>query len=117
MSAQFLPDRQLQALWKAMDTDRSGDISVTEFMVFMRRHSQSQVASRSVVDRAKTDVVKKLSQEETQLLRERFSSESVESIKRSVHHSAQVWDGKVSEWDFHHVVRSLLHISEEAIHD
>ncbi|KAH8062202.1 oxidoreductase [Aureococcus anophagefferens] len=33
-----LSEENLRGLWKALDADRSGAISVQEFMIFMRRH-------------------------------------------------------------------------------
>ena len=39
-----LGDEAVRGLWKALDVDRSGLISVQEFMIFMRRHAKHHEA-------------------------------------------------------------------------
>lgn len=128
---QRLSESELRGLWKAMDVDRSGDVNVSEFMVFMRRlevkrgvsHTPT-VAKGSVVHRAKQMIARQhsgrdaLSAEKLCMLREALCSTTPQAIAEA-HRSwgREPWEGAVSEWDFHGVVREVLGIDEGRLDD
>jgi len=133
--AKRITDFELRALWKALDTDRSGDVSVTEFMVFMRRlefkrgvsHSPTMAAG-SVAHRARMSVMeaesaalRELTPEEEEVLAQRLQGHSADSIAEAYERWGLPWEGTISEWDFLRVIRELLGISgdlldEDAVH-
>jgi len=125
-----LPDRDIRALWRVMDEDLSGEVTVTEFMVFMRRlevkrgKTAPRPAAGSVVHRAseqmalaRTSRVKSLTGHEAELLREALAEQSTEKIAQAYEEHGRPWQGFVSEWDWLAIVRDVLGILEDQLDD
>jgi len=135
VSAKRISDAELRSLWKALDTDLSGDVCVTEFMVFMRRlevkrgvsHSPTMAAG-SVAHRARMSsleasaaATREPTGEEVALLVRRLREHSRDSVAEAYQRLGLHWDGSISEWDFIRVIREVLGISgelldEDAVH-
>jgi len=54
LSESILSDDELRGMWKAMDTDRSGHVSIQEFMIFARRYG-SRTAKREETNLKKAE--------------------------------------------------------------
>jgi len=119
-------DRDLRAMWKALDVDRSGDATVREFMCFMRKrgaqhglnfHRQLSNSSKlSRIPRAESRVFT-LAVHQAELLSNKLSTQSTDSFMKAYQTWGLQWTGCVSEWDLLKVLRELLHINEEEIDD
>eukprot|EP00929_Paragymnodinium_shiwhaense_P033256 TRINITY_DN18298_c0_g1_i1.p1 TRINITY_DN18298_c0_g1~~TRINITY_DN18298_c0_g1_i1.p1 ORF type:complete len:1187 (+),score=271.13 TRINITY_DN18298_c0_g1_i1:100-3660(+) len=142
ISKKALPERDLRALWKAMDSDLSGEITVSEFMIFMRRNGAKYVEHRpyaslpkakapdasgkacgnvGAADIAKLSAGGILGEKQASMLRDSLSNESTESLQSAYEAWGLPWTGTVSEWDWLQVVRRLLglpahQLDDDAVH-
>jgi len=126
-----LPDRELKMFWKALDADFSGEVTVTEFMVFMRRleakrgiSSTPRAAAGSVVQRAldsrlaATAKARSLTAPEYALLRAALArAGAADEIAAAYEREGRPWHGFVSEWDWYDVVRDVLGLGEDQFDD
>jgi len=101
----LLGDGLLKGLWRAMDADSSGEVTVQEFMVFMRHHAAhlDSMAGYTSMKHALTtslqedavDVAKGTGLKKLALLRD----------------AARAFDGEapstIAEWDFEALVRAM----------
>ena len=104
----LLPDGLLRGLWRGIDADSSGNVTVQEFMVFMRAHAahldsmagythrMHELASSQKVVEDTVNVEKGTGLRKLALLRDA-------SIKFEVTEEPPV----VAEWDFEALVRSM----------
>jgi len=133
ISADQLPERDLQAFWKALDADRSGEVTIPEFMKFMRRHGSkrqmheklisaraartsratSRAMSRAMAENDKSN----LSPAQHVLLSDALNATTVQDINYAYDQWDIPWSGTVSEWDFMTVVRDHLGITEVQLDD
>jgi len=126
-----LRDRDLKGLWKALDTDRSGDVDVSEFMCFMRRWEVTRGLSHtptaavgSLVHRARRASQEaeksrtgRLSDEESTMFSQSLGALSASAVREAYELWGLPWDGLVSEWDFLRLVRDLLGLATESLDD
>eukprot|EP00930_Biecheleria_cincta_P005672 TRINITY_DN1065_c0_g2_i2.p1 TRINITY_DN1065_c0_g2~~TRINITY_DN1065_c0_g2_i2.p1 ORF type:complete len:506 (-),score=81.15 TRINITY_DN1065_c0_g2_i2:35-1354(-) len=128
-----LPDTELKGLWKAMDADRSGSISVHEFMVFMRRLegrrglSQSRRGGPRGTNAQKAQAMMEIARKSK--VRPHLNPAQQERVKASLQKLTAEdfanayakweipWNDFVSDWEWHRVIRELLEISEEDLDD
>lgn len=129
--AEIVSNRDLQALWKAIDTARSGRISSSEFMLFMKRLevkrgrkkpvaaslSQFQRAKASQDHNAQSVAVMELSSAQRQQLTNNLKGQTPEVFEECYQRWGLAWDGHVSEWHWHQIVREMLLIPEEDLCD
>eukprot|EP00930_Biecheleria_cincta_P103599 TRINITY_DN9560_c0_g1_i1.p1 TRINITY_DN9560_c0_g1~~TRINITY_DN9560_c0_g1_i1.p1 ORF type:complete len:1932 (+),score=362.87 TRINITY_DN9560_c0_g1_i1:118-5913(+) len=108
-------DRELKALWKQMDADQSAEITLQEFMVFMRRHSQQKVLLPEE-EPPKADPMAEL-EEARKLVADGLALHTLESIGRAYKSWGFPWTGDVSEWEFQLIVRQLVGIDESRMDD
>mmetsp|Transcript_44544 Transcript_44544/g.80042 ORF Transcript_44544/g.80042 Transcript_44544/m.80042 type:complete len:1940 (+) Transcript_44544:73-5892(+) len=106
-------ERQLKALWKAMDIDRSSEITVQEFMVYMRRCTKqkmlmSEPPKRAPVAEATTA---------RQLLVQGLSGYSVGTLQAAYESWGMPWTGYISEWEWQLIARRLLGYTEATVGD
>jgi Ca2+-binding EF-hand superfamily protein len=126
ISAKKVSDQDLRAMWKALDEDRSGQTTVREFMVFMRRHgakrgmnlhrSPTQERLRSRAE-SRTQVTRLLSGPEVALLNAALEKLTPDSFEKAYMRWNLPWTGNVSEWDLLSIVRDLMALSEEQLDD
>lgn len=122
-----LRDRDLKGLWKALDTDRSGDVDVSEFMCFMRRwevgrglsHTPTAMvhSARRASQEAEKSRTRRLSAEESKMFNQSLGALSASAVREAYELWGLPWDGLVSEWDFLRLVRDLLGLATEALDD
>lgn len=126
-----IPDSHLRGFWKTLDTDISGEVTVGEFIVFMKRRGKrlmpmsfrkpeensrteaSPTAQRTEVDPRAVEF--RLSEKEAALLRDRLSNESSESLAVAYEEWGIPWTATVSEWEWLRIVREQLNIRKEQI--
>mmetsp|Transcript_86181 Transcript_86181/g.216887 ORF Transcript_86181/g.216887 Transcript_86181/m.216887 type:complete len:1053 (+) Transcript_86181:128-3286(+) len=126
ISAKKVPDQDLRAMWKALDEDRSGQTTVREFMVFMRRHgakkginlhqspTQGRLRSRA---ESRSMAIRSLSGREAALLNVALETQTPEKFQKAYREWSLPWTGTISEWDLLSVVRGLLDLNEEKLDD
>lgn len=113
--ASSVSDMELKALWKKMDADKSAEITLQEFMVFMRRHSQ-QRAMLPEDEPPKADPMVALVAARN-LVADGLALHSLDSIGRAYESWGFPWTGDISEWEFQLIVRQLLGIDESRMDD
>jgi len=133
-----LSERDLMMLWKAMDSDCSGVITVQEFMVFMRRRAREaagggggpsrsprlaytrgamEASLQKASSRAAYDGLGGLDDRQLLLLGERLCGQSQDSLAKAFATWGFPWTGAVSEWDLLTIVRRLLYLGPEQLND
>merc|ERR1719198_905404 len=125
-------EKDLKALWKAMDTDRSSSVTVQEFMVFMRRYgpkkhmqwtsSKMLAASANMNSRREQMSVAKARQEglsdaEMMTLCDALGQLSETSLAEAYQTWGFTWAGHISEWDWLKVIRELLGLTVDQLDD
>jgi hypothetical protein len=129
--ATVISDSELKSLWKSMDEDRSGEITVREFMVFMRRleaksgkRRTPRPAEGSVVAKARmmkhiADAArpKMLTDDQAQFYADALREKSEEDFAAAYADWGLEWTGSVSEWHWIEVTRNLLGIHEDLLDD
>jgi len=129
ISEHKISDSDLKGLWKAMDEDASGEISVREFMVFMRRleakrgrrklvaPAEGSVVARARLNKALAESARRkvLSEAEAAVIAEALKGRTVTDFQAFYAENALTWTGTVTEWDWLTVIRDFLMISEEAL--
>lgn len=127
-----ITERHVRALWKALDFNMSSSVSVDEFMLFMRRRD---VKSGKGLQRATSRMGKTpramsrarlggnappepfKNSADAATLGRALSATSSREFEQAYKSWGQRWQGKVSEWDLHAVVRRLLKLNEEQLND
>jgi Ca2+-binding EF-hand superfamily protein len=128
-----LREMDLRALWKALDNDLSGFVSVAEFMTFMRKHGSEQfhnsarsktprfvgLSSRAEMHSGEDErsVLSTLEADQLTLLSAAIGKQTSETVAAAYKRWGLSWTGLISEWDFHAVFRKLLGIREDQIGD
>eukprot|EP00931_Biecheleriopsis_adriatica_P056149 TRINITY_DN33273_c0_g1_i1.p1 TRINITY_DN33273_c0_g1~~TRINITY_DN33273_c0_g1_i1.p1 ORF type:complete len:1400 (+),score=291.76 TRINITY_DN33273_c0_g1_i1:112-4200(+) len=129
-----IPAADLQALWRAMDEDRSGSIALQEFMLFMRRLEAKRgygnfgrpsaargnitnKASRLMESAARAKASAELSEAQLEQLKAPLKRLSAQALRDAYDKWEVPWNDHISEWEWHRLVRELLHISEEEVDD
>eukprot|EP00928_Gymnodinium_smaydae_P011188 TRINITY_DN14157_c0_g1_i1.p1 TRINITY_DN14157_c0_g1~~TRINITY_DN14157_c0_g1_i1.p1 ORF type:complete len:1380 (-),score=321.70 TRINITY_DN14157_c0_g1_i1:204-4343(-) len=120
----------LQSLWTRLDTDRSGEVTVQEFMRFMRQHgSRPQLHERlgaaraarpsRAASRAKSSVPAEatLSSAQVYLLCEALSRRTEKDFQVAFKRDGRPWTGMLSEWDLLLVCRDVLQLPSQALDD
>ncbi|CAJ1358353.1 unnamed protein product [Effrenium voratum] len=127
ISVKEIPNEDLKGLWKAMDQDLSGSISAQEFMVFMRRLEVRRGVAQwkpqmlsgarvAVLARAKAPS-SQLSPAQLASVQERLRRLPIQDLKKAYDDRGWTWQGTISEWEWHQVVREVLMVSEEELDD
>merc|ERR1712139_390407 len=131
-------DKALQRLWKAMDADRSGSVTVQEFMVFMRRrgpkpqlrndHPRARTLSdnthflrRRSLTNDPVNMSTHISEEQVNQLCQALAGESSTTVAAAYAHWNKPFSGVVTELDWLKIVRELLcifpaEIEDDAVH-
>lgn len=125
---------ELKGLWKAMDQDMSGAISVQEFMIFMRRLEVRRGFARwrpqvlqgtpvakaavaaEVAARAKAPG-EHLSEAQLCALKDCFKALTLEDLRRAFEQWGWPWRGLITEWEWPRLVRELLQVPEDELSD
>jgi len=123
---------EMRGLWKALDADRSGVVSFTEFMVFMRRMdinkgkiftptaARGSVVHRASVNRRQAHRAESLAPAKAKLLAESLqhlrNNDSI-LISEWPSHVGQEWRGEVNEWHWPALARGILELRKEDITD
>jgi Ca2+-binding EF-hand superfamily protein len=116
--AKALPDGDIQALWKALDRDRSGMVTVQEFMIFMRQHgTKKQLHKKLKPQRAKPANTLELCESQVKDFCYALGEQTSASIAAYYEQQGVDYTGNVSEWDFMIVVRELLGIGTAELDD
>jgi len=106
-------DNQLRALWKAMDNDRSSEITVQEFMVFMRRYTKHKLL---LLEASKRDPVSEANSAR-ELIARGLSGYTVGNLQAAYESWGMPWTGNISEWEWQLIARRLLGINEATLGD
>jgi len=118
-----LPEIDIKMFWKALDADLSGEVTVTEFMIFMRRMearrgnaSSPRAAAGSVVQRALAS--RSAAQQKARTLTVKEHELLSAALQRAPPGLiAEAWQGAVSEWDWYNVVREVFKLGEVDVDD
>lgn len=137
ISVEVLDDASLQGLWKALDADQSGSVTVQEFMRFMRQYGVGQQArdngNKSKVNRTSRvtnaslhtssfDTMEDvLGDQHIKQLSGALASLSWEHVKDFYQQKNKPFEGKVEELEWLRMARELLgfqpaEIEDKAIH-
>jgi len=106
-------DNQLRALWKKMDIDRSSEVTVQEFMVFMRRYTKQQLL---LSETPRRDPVAEANSAR-ELIARGLSGYTVGKLEAAYESWGMPWTGYISEWEWQLIARRLLGISEATLGD
>jgi len=130
ISRKIISDSDLRALWKALDTDDNdpdNNVTVQEFMVFMRRRAikqKVQVKTKSVCHGTQStrlsvtsQATSELSHEQSYLLAQALARESYDSVADIYASWERPFCGSVSELDWLKIVRELSNIPEDELGD
>lgn len=114
-----LSDKDLKALWKALDADVSGETTVRQFMVFMRRYTSLgdlRIREREFLF---SDGGRQagLNASQLSLLQGAASLQTVQSVVDAFAVWGMPWTGTISEWDWQKIVRKLFVIGPDSLDD
>mmetsp|Transcript_25917 Transcript_25917/g.92455 ORF Transcript_25917/g.92455 Transcript_25917/m.92455 type:complete len:1134 (+) Transcript_25917:110-3511(+) len=113
LGAKDVSNEDLRGLWKALDVDLSGTVTVHEFMLFFRRHASIAPAEtrRKQYDDGDEDAFAGLDAGKLRLFPEALKRAELTEPTDFGH------DLGISEWDFPGLLRTTLRISQSALSD
>lgn len=112
-----LSDAGLKGLWRALDADRSGSVSVQEFMVFMRRHGMHHETLAYNVHKTHQHALDAEEAENTLDIKRGTGFRKLELLKAGARNVPSERGPDVSEWDFIALVRGPFGLTEDAFDD
>jgi len=118
-----ISESDFKGLWKAIDLQKSGEVTMREFLIFMRRfggqHQNNSATPRgSKRISSKVEAVASLRADQVARLRAAFAAEKPEMLADAYKRlGLATWTGSVSEWDWPSIVRTHLRISQAHLDD
>lgn len=105
-------------LWKALDVDQSGNVTVQEFMVFMRRRSgQLSIRGNDLQNKVENVINSRLPPDRARLLCDTLAKMSYDTFVEAFDDWEQPFFGIVGEMDWFRFMRAFMNISETEISD
>jgi len=125
----IISDEGLRRLWKALDADRSGEVTVQEFMVFMRRRGTRQLTrkdgnrQRDLSNKGRLSLSEQpsmcvyLSEMQALVLCQTLARHSYSTVAAAYKRWDRPFSGSVGELEWLTVTRELLGLSEAQLED
>lgn len=125
ITAEQITNEELKGLWRALDADMSGEVTVQEFMIFMRRHATKQIHQSPKLQnqlkmaqrRAQTQTLVTLTAEQLRAVGRALSGISMDMLASAYDGWGVPWTGVVTEWELLRVVRHVLRLDEKLMDD
>jgi hypothetical protein len=114
ISSNRVSDSALRCFWKALDVDKSGHVTVQEFMVFMRRRSGKFYRKESKPQRVPYN---QILPDQARLLCDMLMPMTYDTFVQAYDDWQRPFFGTIAEMDWFRFVRTFVKISDSQISD
>eukprot|EP00930_Biecheleria_cincta_P018104 TRINITY_DN1420_c0_g3_i1.p1 TRINITY_DN1420_c0_g3~~TRINITY_DN1420_c0_g3_i1.p1 ORF type:complete len:1071 (+),score=140.28 TRINITY_DN1420_c0_g3_i1:278-3490(+) len=97
ISLQQLSESDIRGLWRGLDCNLSGSVTLAEFMIFMRKHGQRHPVDRHAADSTEKQVLKN-TQDCAEITDKTASDSEQPRTRRDLHNIAKLLTGAITSY-------------------